>query len=1040
MEPSIICCAPLIDYGWYPDSWNVILTYEVWAAPLSRYLLSLAASGQMYHSPIMIRTSPRCRAWAGALLLCIAIFWSAAFLLAQTPDTATLRGEVVDQQNAPVNGAQIRTTSTLTGFHRVTRTVANGEFLISGLPVAGSYNILASKDGLADAKLEKLTLRGGSTATLQLRMNVAGGQMQVVVTGAVGEVRTDEPQLGERLGAKQMEEIPLPNRRITFLPLLNAANRPAINQGDIFMNQNLFTTNGSGRRQTWFEVDGGAAIDIWGRQTIFANIPLAAVEEMTVLENAFAADYGFSTGSVINVVTKSGGDVLHGEALALWRPSGPEAALSGFTSTNAASGNDVAKDTLKQGALTLSGPLTRHADTRFLASGEYSDQDRASPVTSSIALGDFIGHYRDWLGFLRLDHQFNDANTGFLRSNSDSFSDTNPNGIVGGNTLPSVGRVFRRRTYSAEVGETAVLGPLVVNNLRVQFQLASPITQFDPVVYGTQFSVPISTGGTFVSGTSQSALLTNRQYGVYETLALNTAHNQLRLGAQVIYAHSGGDSKEFGGPIYDGQFVYNTCTQPLKVCESAAYLNDIANVQTYTQSYGNARYTVNDTLWALFIQDDHRIGPDLTLNLGLRYEQQTFTDARTNVAPRAGFAYNLQGRGTTTLRGGFGLYYAQVVDNSEANYALTGPTGVFNYTAAPGQVGFPASVAAAPLPSFPAEASMPLRTLYIRPGRSRYYDQFFPTATLNTYPARLLNPYSEQWTLGFEQQLAKEWVLSADYVGSHILKVVRPLDVDAPTSFIRTTQGQSRTAQSANCTRPYWIWWYSQHGATCNPAAASPTEPPYSVIQADVNDGVAYYNALDLDLTHQFSHDSSLLASYTWSHTIDTVDPDVPSQNPNDPRATGTAERGNAIFDQRHRLVLSGTYAALLGVHVGGIATLASGLPYNFVTGTTNSGDSGATTDRPVINRAVIGRNAGRGTPFYDISPFVERRFALGTERVFVNLRAEAFNALNHRNVVGFSGTYGNGSTAGPGFGEPLAGIANQLPARMFQFSSSVTF
>ncbi|MGI8772700.1 MAG: TonB-dependent receptor [Acidobacteriaceae bacterium] len=970
----------------------------------------------------------------------MATLWPTAPSLAQTPDTATLRGQVVDAQNAPIAGAEITATNALTAFQRETRTGANGEFRFAALPIAGAYSVRASQTGFADVQVSSLALSGGGTATLKLSMKVAAGKTQILVTGAVGEVRTDEPQLGEDLGAQQMQEVPLPNRRISFLPLLNAANRPAINQGDIFTNQNLFTTNGSGRRQTWFEVDGSAAVDTWGRQTIVSNIPLAAVEEMTVLENVFAADYGFSTGSVINIVTKSGGSALRGEALGLWRPSGPEAKLSGFTTANATSGNDVTNDTLEQGALTLSGPLPRGARTHFLASGEYSDQDRASPIISPIAPGNFVGRYRGWLALLRLDRQFNDAHTAFFRSNADSFYDTNPDGTVGGNSLPSVGRVFRRRTYSAEIGESAVLSPSAVNNIRLHFALASPITEFDPVVYGTQFSVPVSTGGTFVSGTSQSALLMNRQYEVDETLAISTERNQLRFGATAIHAHNGGDSKEFGGPIYDGQFVYKTCTQPLAVCESPVYLNDITNVQTYTQSYGNARYTVDDTLWALFAQDDYRATPNLTLNLGLRYEQQTFTDGRANLAPRIGFAYNLAGRGTTTLRGGFGLYYAQVVDNSEANYALTGPEGVFNYTAAPGQVGFPASVAAAPLPAFPSEASAPLRSLYIRPGRSSYYDRFFPTSTLNHYPERLQNPYSEQWTLGFERQLAPEWIVSADYVGSHILRVLRPLDVDPPASFIRTAQGQNRTPQAANCTRPYWIWWYSQHGATCNPASPGVAEPPYSVIQSDVNDGVAYYHAFDLNLNHRFSRGASLLASYTWSHTINTVDPDVPSQNPNDPRATGAAERGNALFDQRHRFVLSGVYTGPLQLRMGGVATLASGLPYNLVTGTTNSGDTGATADRPVIDGAVIGRNTGRGTPIYDVSPFVERRFVLGAEWLSANLRAEALNVLNHRNVVGFSGTYGNGSNAGQGFGEPLAGIANQLPARMFQFSASVQF
>jgi hypothetical protein len=961
-------------------------------------------------------------------------------VFAQTPDTATVQGQVADANQVPVAGATVTFTNKLTGFKRMVQTDKSGAFTVAGLAVAGTYDIVAVKPGFADAHISKLSLVGGVTANLHLRLNPASNQTQITVTGAVDAIRTDSVQLGDMLGAAQMEETPLLNRRITYLPLLNAANRPALNQGDEFMNQNLFTTNGSGRRQTWFEIDGGNGIDTWGRQTIFTNIPLDAVQEMTVLENAFSAEYGFGMGGVVNIVTKSGGNQFHGDVLGLWRPSAPEAKLSGFTTANASSGNDVTNDTLKQGAGSLSGPLGRSSQTQFFLSGQYSAQDRASPVTSPIAPGNFIGHYRSWLIFFRLDHRINNANNLFLRSDVDSFYDTNPNGTVGGNNLPSVNRIFRKRTYAQQLGETAVLNPSLVNNLRLQFQLASPITEFDPVINGTQFVVPISTGGTFTSGTSQSALLLNHQYEVNDTLASSMGRHQLTYGVEVLRSHSGGNSKEFGGPIYDGQFTYNPCTQALDICESSAYLDDLSNVQKYTQSYGDANYSVNDVLWGLFVQDSFRASQNLTLNLGLRYEQQTFTDARADFAPRVGMSYDPTGQGRAVIHGGYGIYYAQVVDNSEANYALTGPTGVFNYTAAPGQIGFPTSVAAAPLPAFPPGAQVPLRSLYIRPGNSAYLNQFFPTSTLRGYPKELLNPYNQQWIVGWQQELGLGWILSADYVGSHTLRNVRPLDVDPPTPFIRTAQGQSRTAQAANCTRPYWMEWYQQEGMTCSPNAASNPQPPYSVIQSDVNDGYATYDALDVNLTHRFNNGLAVLASYTWSHAIDNVDPDVPSQNPNDPNFTGAAEKGNAIFDQRHRFVLSGSYAIVFKINLGGVMTLASGLPYNYVTGSTNSGDLGATTDRPVIDGAVVGRNTGHGGAIYEVDPFLERVFAMGSNRFQTKLRVEAFNVLNHANFVGYSGTYGNGATAGPGFGAPLTGITNQLTARSLQFSAEFMF
>ncbi len=960
--------------------------------------------------------------------------------MAQTPDTATLTGQVFDSAHAAIPSATVTVTNRLTGFRRTVQTGPQGSFSLVGLPVADTYDIEATRDGFAPAHLGHVELAGGSTATVTVTLNVSPASVIITTTGTTTDVRTDQPQLGNHLSSELIDKMPLLNRRITFLPLLNAANRPAINQGDIFMNQNLITTNGAGRRQAWFEVDGANAIDGWGRQTIFTNIPESAVEEMNVLTSAFSAEYGGSTGSVINIVTKSGGDKFHGDVLGLYRPSASEAKLSGFTTSNATSGNDISNDTLDQVAASLGGKLLKHDPTYFFAAGEFTQQNRASPVTSPLAPGNFIGHYRDFMGLLRIDRQMSANNNAFLRLNVDNFYDTNPNGIVGGSSLPTVARTFRRKTYTTELGDTAALSSKLVNNLRVQFQLASPITEFDPAVYSTQFVVPIAGAATFTSGTSQSALLMNRQFEVSETLSATLGKHQLAVGGNWVYSHTGGNSKEFGGPVYLGSFTYKTCSFTVAVCESPTYLNNIANVQSYTQSYGNAAYTVSDNLFAVFAQDDFHATRKLTLNLGLRYEQQTFTDARLNFGPRVGFVYDPRGTGETVIRGGFGMYYSQIVDNSQANYSLVGPTGVFNYTAQSGQVGFPTSIAAAPLPAFPATAVAPLRSLYIRPGNSAYLNQFFDTSTLYGYPDKLLNPYSEQWTVSLEQRLTTHTILSLDYVGTHTVHNVRPLDVDPPTSFIRTAQNQTRSAQAANCTRPYWVAWYQQHNLTCNTTTATNPQPPYAVIQSDVNDGYVRYNALDANLRHNFGAKGMLLASYTWSHTIDNVDPDTTSQNPNDPRMTGRAEQGNAIFDQRSRFVVSGFYVFPLKIQFGGILTVATGLPYNLVTGTTNSGDTGGTTDRPVINGAVIGRNTGRGTPIYSFDPFLAREFPLFSDRVRLNLRAEAFNVLNHANFVGFTNTYGNNPTAPATLGAPLAGITAQLPARQMQFAARITF
>jgi len=965
-------------------------------------------------------------------LLCVSLSVS---MCSQTPDTGTLRGTITDQTRAAIRGAQIMVKNAVTGSERTVASNPDGTFSIAGVP-AGRYLLSIHTEGFADTRRE-LTVVGGATADLKLELSVAGAASTVSVTGTPGEVRADQPQLGDYLSEKQIEGTPTLNRRITYLPLLNAANRPAINQGDVFMNQNLFTTNGSGRRQTSWVLDGSTANDSWGRQTIFTNVPEAAVQEMTVLENAFSAEYGATTGGVANLVTKSGGNRLHGDVLGMWRPDDTSARLSGFTGASATSGNQVVSDSLGQIATSVGGRIPGTDNrTHFFFAGEYSRQDRGSPVTSPLDPGVFVGHYAGWMTFLRLDHQFDQNNTVFLRANTDSFHDTNPNGTVGGNNLPNVDRIFRRRTYGVQLGETAVLTSSLLNNFHTQFQLASPITEFDPVVFGTQFIVPITApgGGTFTSGTSQSAMLLNRQYGLNDTLSWSHGRHQLKFGVDLVHAHNGGNSKEFGGPITLGQLTYRPCSVSVAFCESPAYLDDITKVTKYVQAFGNQDYTVGDTLWSLFAQDDLHVRTDLTVNLGIRYEQQTFTDARKNFAPRVGFAYDLMGRGHTVLRGGYGIYYAQVVDNSQANYALGDPGGgIIAITLAPSDPQFPTSVSSVPFPNFPPGAPIPPRTIYIRPGRAGYYDRFLDTALLKGYPDALLNPYSQQWTFGVEQQLSHGWVLAVDYVGSHTVKVVRPLDVDSPTPFIRTAQGQSRSSAAANCTRPLWVAYYGVLGTPCPTAPPFGVQPPFSVVTTDVNNGYVRYNSLNVNLSHQGRH-FAFLASYVYSHTIDNVDPDAPGGNPNDPNFTGKQEEGPAIFDQRHRFVVSGVYSLPWGFNVGGITTLASGLPFNTVTGTNNSGDTGATTDRPVVNGVVLGRNAGRGEPIYDVSPFVEKDFAFA-ERFHLRGRVEAFNVLNRANFVGYNGTYGNGPTPPATLGAPLTGITNQLPARSLQFS-----
>ena len=121
------------------------------------------------------------------------------------------------------------------------------------------------------------------------------------------------------------------------------------------------------------------------------------------------------------------------------------------------------------------------------------------------------------------------------------------------------------------------------------------------------------------------------------------------------------------------------------------------------------------------------------------------------------------------------------------------------------------------------------------------------------------------------------------------------------------------------------------------------------------------------------------------------------------------------------------------------VTSLASGRPFNVTTGVDNNGD-GSIVDRPVIGTQILGRNTGHGTAIYDAQLFVERAFALLADRAQLSLRGEAYNTLNHSNIVGRNGVWGNAATPLPSFGNAIGGISNVDPGREFQFSLRVRF
>ncbi len=438
------------------------------------------------------------------------------------------------------------------------------------------------------------------------------------------------------------------------------------------------------------------------------------------------------------------------------------------------------------------------------------------------------------------------------------------------------------------------------------------------------------------------------------------------------------------------------------------------------------------------MQDDWKVRRDLTLNLGLRYDRQTLTNAKKNFAPRLGFGWNPGGDARTAIRGGYAMYYTQIRSNAVAAYLVNGLDGIASYTASSGQTGFPTCLTCVPVNIDPHSLTIPARDVVIRAGQRAFYEAQFARYGINfdllpNYPDKLVNPRSQVFTIGGEREIVRGLFAGADYVHQHLTGIDRTIDLNAPSVFDRTTPGQTRSVAAANATRPI-----------------VPVNNGVRQVNVLMNLGVADYDGLQTQVRYQSTSRMTFSVSYTLSKATNTTEPDGNGINPSQGIVSrlGEDEHGPSVLDQRHRAVIMFAYRFPWGFRAGTLLQFASARPFNATTGVDNNGD-GANNDRPVINGAVVSKSAFRGSGTEDVAIFVENNVRL-SERFHLLLRLEGFNIFNHANMLGRGQTiYGDATTPSTTFGEFVASgtasvavpaFANIDPPRMFQLQARFTF
>jgi outer membrane receptor protein involved in Fe transport len=678
----------------------------------------------------------------------------------------------------------------------------------------------------------------------------------------------------------------------------------------------------------------GATIVVDGVEVNALSVSSSSVQQIKINHDPYAAEFMRPGRGRIEIVTKPGGRDFSGTFNARFRDSALYA-KNAFAATKPPEQRRVFEG-------SLGGPIQGLDKTDFVISGSHDAEDSQSIVFADTLAGKVQANvatpFTNTLGSITINRQQGEKNTIILRFSHQRWS--NPNQSVGGINLPEVGRSASQREDDTTYSQQTILAPTLLHEAKLMVGF-----ERQPSVSLTA-QPRIVVNDAFVGGGAQAdSLRTEKHFTLMDAITWSPARHVIKAGVNIPDWSWRGyvDNTNTGGTFYFSNLQSFALGQPY----------------SFTQQRGNGEVAFLEKVVGLFVQDEMRPRSNLTIDLGVRYDWQSVFHDTNNIAPRASFAYMPGASGHSVVRGGAGVFYDR-----------TGPGPIQDLRRFDGQ--------------------HLQQIVLVDPG---YPNPLAPGQTLGSAPSNIVVlsptvtiPFTVQYSVGLEQQVAPKTTLAVTFVGSRGYHqfLSRDLNAPAPPLFLERpdpSRGVVREIESAGTMRTASL----QVTLRGEMAKSVNGTVQYSYGRASNNtSGIGWMPPNSYDLSHEY---------------------------------------GPADWDRRHGLELFGAWTAGRWFTLGASFEAYTGRPYSLTLGT-DVFNTGLANARP----AGVPRNSLRGPGYasLDLRWSHDLPLASGSKKRALTLGVDAFNVLNRENDSSFVG-----NLSSPFFGQAVSAS----PPRRVQFS-----